>query len=281
MSLAAMFSSFRAHFQDRVDGLCLISLGGLMASLARSPLYWFFLNPKFSTLTLAAGCLLMLCGLTLLFRPRPGTGTPGRLIRQVAVLGFLCLLVTAWDAAADIPDPGALNPASMGGLTPEPEQQAPVDLKPVRGGVAYVRLNLAELYAMLDKGRTDFPAHFAFKAQVLRSPKLEARGHLLLRRTAVVCCLADSLELSFLAPLNTGAFDGVQGGDWVEVFGHLEKLEADKRDKALLAAVPKGEGPSMTLTNPGWRVAPEAVDLIRSPGFPYLFEFREQEPFAW
>lgn len=280
MSLADALRRFGEGFQDRMDGLCLLCLGGLMAGLARSPLYWFFLNPKFSPLTLAAGCLLALCGLALFLFPRPGRGTPGRLLRQVAALSFLSLAVSAWDAATAIPDPGALNPASAEGTSTEPKDEPLPDLRPQRDGVAYVRLNLGELYAMLDKGRTDFPAHFALKAQVVRTPGLEAKGHLLLRRVAVVCCLADSLDLSFLAPTDAKVFDGVQPGDWVEVFGHLEKLP-EKDAKALLSAVPKGEGPGMALTNPGWRIVPEAVDLLPDAGFPYLFEFREKEPFAW
>lgn len=273
-------TDFRAGFQDRMDGLCLLCLGGFMAALARSGLYWYFLNPKFGALTLTAGALLAVCGLALLLRPRPGRGGAARLLRQAVLLGFLSLAATAWDQAAREPEPGLLNPAAENTVqTPEPETAA--DPLPARGGTAYVRLNLAELYIMLDKGRTDHPARFALRAQVLRPPALHERGHVLLRRTAVVCCLADSLELGFVAQGRNGAFNAVQDGDWVEVFGHLEALEAKGRDKGLAEAAPKGQGPSLAVTNPNFRILAEAVEHTAPPAFPYLFEFREKPPFAW
>jgi len=260
-----------------MDGLCLVCLGGLMAALSRSGMYWYFLNPRFSPLTLTAGALLGLCGLALLLRPQPAHRSAGRLIRQAVLLGFLSLAATSWDQAASEPLPGALNPATADNAAQAPEPEAPVNLRPVKNGVEYLRLNLAELYIMLDKGRKDYPPHFALRAQVVRTPQLDQRGHVLLKRTAVTCCLADSLELSFVA----SGVENAQSGQWVEVYGHVERLEAKGADKGLAQAAPKGEGPSIALTNPKFRIRAEAVEAIAQPGFPYLFEFREAEPFAW
>ncbi len=302
------------RLQDMIDGLCLLCLGGFMVALARSGWYWYFLNPKFSPLTLGAGALLCVVGLALMLRPKPGAATSGRLLRQAVLLAFLSLAATAWDQATALPDFGALNPAAyqqeIDALAQEPAApQAPVDLHPLKDGNTYTRLNLPELYIMVDKGRTDYPAHFAMRVLVVRTPELTARGHVLLRRTAVVCCLADSLELGFLARGKDGIFDGVQSGQWVEVFGRLEPLPdqelakknsrepagaggsatgnatdskaADKSDKDLVQAAPTGQGPSISLTNPKFRVQVESVERIQPPGFPYVFEFREKEPFAW
>jgi len=276
-SLAAFRAAFQQRLQDRVDGLCLLCLGALMAALARSGLYWYFLNPKFSGLTLCAGALLLLVGLALLLRPLPSKATPGRLWRQAVLLGFLSLAATAWGQAANEQLPGAANPAATEGIATAPEPEAPVDPHPVKNGVQYLRLNLAELYIMLDKGRTDLPPRFALRAPVLRTPELDARGHVLVRRIAVVCCLADSLDLGFL--VRSANLEGVKSGDWVEVFGTLEPLPASDAD--LLKLVPKGEGPSLTLTYPKARIRADAIEPIPAPEFPYLFEFRETEPFAW
>lgn len=272
-------ATFKATLQDRVDGLCLLCLGWFMAALARSGLYWYFLNPKFSPLTLGAGVLLCLTGLGLLLRPMPGRASTMRLWRQAALLAFLSLAATAWGQAANEPLPGALNPAASENAALAPEDEAPVDLRPVRDGKDYVRLNLAELYIMLDKGRTDYPERFALRAVVSRTPQLDGRGHVLLKRTAVVCCLADSMELSFVTR-GQGLGD-LKSGDWVEVFGHLTPLASKGEDKGLVKAAPKGEGPSLSLTNPKFRIEAEAVVPIKGPDFPYLFEFREQAPFAW
>lgn len=279
MSLADFRAGFQARAQDRVDGLCLLSLGGLMAALARSGLYWYFLNPKFSGLTLAAGALLCLTGLALLLRPVPGKPTTGRLWRQAVLLGFLSLAATSWGQAASEPLPGAVNPASSENAGLAPEEETPVEPRPIKNGNAYLRLNLAELYIMLDKERTDYPPRFALRAVVVRTPELDARGYVLLKRTAVVCCLADSMELSFAA--RGQDLDALQTGDWVEVFGRLEPLDEKGADKGLVKAAPKAEGPSLSLTNPKFRIQVQAAEPVRAPDFPYLFEFREQEPFAW
>jgi len=286
--------AFSAGLQDRLDGLCLVCLGGFMVALGRSTLYWYFLNPKFSPLTLTAGAILCIAGLTLLIWPRPGRATTGRLLRQAALLAFLFLAAMAWHEAAFEPNAGAFDPAPQADAVPDPEPEAPVDLHPVKNGTSYVRLNLAELYIMLDKKRKDYPPHFALRAQVLRTPTLDERGLLLLRRTAVVCCLADSLELRFFAGGMDDALSGIKSGDWVEVFGHLEplvpaagaqKAGAPKADKSgvkeLLKLAPKGEPPSLAFNNPGFRIQAESVERIKGPDFPYLFEFREKEPFAW
>ena len=268
-------ADFQDRLQDRVDGLCLMSLGGFLAALARSRHYWNFLNPKFSHLSLGTGVVLVLCGLALVLKPEPGRTTTTRLLRQVFVLGFLCLAATAWDLAAREPEPGGLNPvaAEEANATAATEQEAPAPPRVTKNGVEYQRLNLAELYIMLDKGRTDYPRHFALRAVVGHAPGLDQRSLSLLTRTAVVCCLADSLELNFL----TQGLDGVASGTWVEVFGHLEPLA----DKAALKAAPKGRGPSLRIVNPKFRIVADAVEPITPPSFPYLFEFREKEPFAW
>lgn len=276
-SLAAFRAAFQQRLQDRVDGLCLLCLGGLMAALARSGLYWYFLNPRFSALTLCAGALLLLVGLTLIVRPLPSKATPGRLWRQAVLLGFLSLAATAWGQAASEPLPGAANPAAAENIALAPEPEAPVDPRPVKNGAEYLRLNLAELYIMLDKGRTDLPPRFALRAVVVRTPELDARGHVLLKRTAVVCCLADSMELSFL--VRGAGLEHAKSGDWVEVFGSLEPLPASDAD--LLKATPKAEGPSLALTYPKSRIRADMVEPTPAPAFPYLFEFREAEPFAW
>lgn len=270
-----MSAGFREGFQDRAEGLCLLCLGGFLMALAKSRFYWFFLNPKFSPLTLGAGALLAVCGLALLLRPEPGRGTPARLVRQAFVLSFLCLAAFAWEQVAREPLPGALNPASAENSALAVKEEAPASPRVTRNDVEYVRLNLAELYIMLDKGRTDYPAHFALRVPVGRLEPADKLGYALVSRIAVVCCLADSLDLGFLAQ----GLDGVKTGQWIELYGHLEPLGA-----AGQAAVKKLIGPkslSLKVMNPKFRVVAEAVEPIPVPDPPFLFEFREKEPFAW
>lgn len=268
----ARFGSVPPSFQDRAEGAILLCLGGLMAALAHSRHYWNFLNPRFSPLTLAAGVALCVCGLALLLRPEPGRGTTPRLLRQVALLGFLCLAATAWDQAASELPPGVATSSDLPSANPVPPVK-PVAPRVTRDGVEYLRLNLAELYIMLDKGRTDYPAHFVVRARLTRPAALG--GEALLSRIAVTCCLADSLDLGFLAH----GLDGIQDGQWVEVYGRLEPLDAAGKKAA--AAAGAGSELSLRVVNPSQRVMAEHAEVIATPDPPFLFEFREQEPFAW
>lgn len=285
MSPAALLRAMRERAQDMADGLCVALMGGLLAALAYSPHYWFFLNPRFQPLTLAAGLLLALVGLALVLRPLPGRATTGRLLRQAVFLGFLTLAAYAWEQAAAAPD--LLEPSAGGGLgsytqQQEPGAEAPADPLPVRGGARYVRLNLAELYIMVDKGRTDYPERFALRARAAAPAGLPG-GWAVLTRTAVVCCLADSMELGFLATglataLSRG-LDTTPPGEWVEVFARLEPLGPEGQEA--IKAVPDGQGLAIKAMNPKFRVVVEHAEPTAPPGFPYLFEFREEPPFAW
>lgn len=266
-----------SRMQDIVDGLTLLCLGGLLAALAQSPQYWYFLNPRFSTLTLASGVLLGLVGLVPLLRPRPGRATITRLVRQAAVLGFLCLAAYAWEQAATAPFPGVFSAPDEAQALFQPTGGAEPAAAPLvtKNGAEYVRLNLAELYIMLDKGRTDYPKRFAMRVQLSEEPALKQLGLGVLTRTAVVCCLADSMQLGFLAQ----GLKGMDTNGWLEIYGRLEPM--DPAGEQALRAVAQGEGLSLKVVNPKFRVVVEAAEPIGPPSFPYLFEFREEPPFAW
>lgn len=267
--------SFSDTFQDRMEGVCLTALGGLMAALALSQHYWYFLNPRFMPLTLGCGAALVLVGLVPLLRPRPGRATTGRLIRQAVLLGFLSLAAYAWEQATQAPPAGAFTPRESAQAQPQMEPDTPVEPEVERGGVRYTRLNLAELYIMVDKGRTDFPRHVALRIQTGSEPALEKHGLGLATRITVVCCLADSMQLGFLA---TG-LEGAEPGQWLEVYGSLKPLDA--RGKAALGTVEKGSGPSLKVVNPKFLLAVDSAEPTPPPSFPYLFEFNEKPPFAW
>ncbi len=270
--MSAGFRSVPPSFQDRAEGTILLCLGGLMAALANSRHYWNFLNPRFSPLTLGAGVALCVCGLALLLRPEPGRGTASRLLRQAALLGFLCLAATAWDQAASELPPGVATSPDLPSAQPAPPKES-VAPRVTRDGTEYLRLNLAELYIMLDKGRTDYPRRFVLRAHVTRPAALG--GAALLSRIAVTCCLADSLDLGFVAR----GLDGVQDGQWAEVYGRLEPLDAAGKKAAKAAGA--GCELSLRVVNPGQRIVAEHAEVIPTPDPPFLFEFREQEPFAW
>lgn len=77
-------------------------------------------------------------------------------------------------------------------------------------------------------------------------------------------------------PASRDILAGLRDGQWVEVYGRLtrEKLP----DK--LARLAPREVFSGSL-NPGWVFTADAVRLIPPPGDPFIFQWREAEPYLW
>ncbi len=250
-----------------LDGLALLLLGGLLAGLALSERYWYFLNPRFIPVSLVTGAVLILLAPLAATRapgPRPG-GVP-RLLSLGLCLGLAALAVGG--VSVESPDPGSA--ARRGGLDfgPVPEGPSRIIFK----GREYVRMNLAELFLLADQRPTDAPARFVVRGVVRRSPALDGQGQALVSRVAVVCCLADAVAAGFLADLGH-----TPQGQWVEVYGRLEPLGAAPRSSDL----PKTPEAAVTVCNERFRIDAEGVVPVSQPEMPYIFEFSEKEPYAW
>ncbi|MDR3044516.1 MAG: hypothetical protein LBU75_09690 [Desulfovibrio sp.] len=77
-------------------------------------------------------------------------------------------------------------------------------------------------------------------------------------------------------PASRGVLAGLRDGQWVEVYGHLtrEKLPAK------LARLAPRDVFAGSL-NPGWVFTADAVRLIPPPSDPFIFQWREAEPYLW
>ena len=267
----------RARLLSILEGLALLGTAGLLAGLALSARYWHFLNPRFAPLSLVTGiCLAVIAPLAVF---RPAGPRPGGLLRLASFAVFLGLAVFAvfWTAPKPAPAPApevgfAANPADQAPHTLDP---APKPLPPSRvrhNGREYVRMNLAELFLLADQRPKDVPLHFVVQGQVRRGKNAQAAGLSLLCRTAVVCCLADAVSCCFLADLGAAP-----AGQWLEVYGHLEPLA----DPAAAKSPPPGGDAAVSACNERFRVVVEAAEPAGPPEMPYMFEFREREPFAW
>lgn len=256
-----------------LEGLGLLAYGLFLAGLARSDRYWYFLNPKYAPLTLAAGVALALVGLAVTLFPGPRRASLGRLARLALLAAFLGLAVFAvsragFDAGA-APDRTATGKADVG--LPEPEDTAS---RVTLNGHEYVRLNLGELFLLLDRRKAEIPARFTARGLVRRTPELDRQGLFVVERTAVTCCLADAVAAAFLVH---GDSSGLRENQWVSVYGWVEPL----RDKTLAKKALRTPGVSMTVVNEKFRITAEAVTPVPSPEMPYIFDFHEREPFAW
>ncbi|MES9996859.1 hypothetical protein [Desulfovibrio aminophilus] len=260
----------RGRILPLLDGLALLLLGGLLAGLALSERYWYFLNPRFIPVSLVTGiCLALLAPLAATRAPGPRPGGVLRLLSLGLCLGLATLAVigvggepSESPTSSQAPRRSSLEPA------PEPVESSRVTFE----GREYVRMNLAELFLLADQRPTDAPARFVVRGVVRRSPALDGRGQALVSRVAVVCCLADAVAAGFLADLGDAP-----DGRWVELYGRLEPLGPPLS----AASLPRNPEAAVTVCNERFRIEAEGVVPVSPPGMPYIFEFREKEPFAW
>lgn len=181
----------------------------------------------------------------------------------------------------------------------------------------YVRINLAELFLLERRDRPDeLAGRYVFRGAVTRHPTLDAQGAVAVFRVSLYCCLADATAGGFAVrpgvqdddrpakgktprtsqpapapvtsppapgaaptlpvPASSGVLAGLRDGQWVEVYGHMtrEKLPAK------LARLAPGDVFAGSL-NPGWVFTADAVRLIPPPSDPFIFQWREAEPYLW
>lgn len=245
-------------------GLLLINLGGFMAALVASGQAWQFLNPKYQWLTgLTAGGLL-LTGVVVPFdqRLRPRLTTLAALVVFAVIGGY---------AAS-----GMVPVAAPPGMA----TSAPQDTGPSRvtvQGQEYVRMNTAEAYLLAEKAQSAAqpPLRIAVRGMVAHTPELTARGEMGLVRLSITCCFADALGVGLrvrgVEPGSTAP------GSWLLVHGRLETLpDPDERVGAIVLP-----GVITTMLSSRMRLVAEAVEGIEPPAVPYMFEYRDKEPYAF
>lgn len=181
----------------------------------------------------------------------------------------------------------------------------------------YVRINLAELFLLERRDRPEeLAGRYVFRGAVTRHPTLDAQGAVAVFRVSLYCCLADATAGGFAVrpgvqeddhpakgsparapqpapapvtappapgtapplpvPASRGVLAGLRDGQWVEVYGRMtrEKLPAK------LARLAPRDVFAGSL-NPGWVFTADAVRLIPPPSDPFIFQWREAEPYLW
>ncbi len=242
-----------------LEGAVLALLGGFMLHLVRSGNYWYFLNPRFEPLTVAAGVGLVVLGLALPF-------VPARELKPTRLVVFLLFIPLAlWaDFAAEeqyTVEPYGLEEAE----SPEPR----IELD----GREYVKMNTAELFMLLSSESPEVPKLIALRGMVKRSPELDAQGRFALVRMAIVCCLADAVAPGFAVESNSLPEDGA----WVRVLGSLKPAVLGRAEVDSVHV----QGTVSTLINDKFVIIPRLSEPIKQPELPFIFEFKREEPFAY
>lgn len=250
-----------------LEALILAGLGLFMLVMSFGQDYWMLLNPKFRWLTGSAGGLLALCGLAAAL----ATGRRSGPLKSL-VFAALLLVCLAWDQGA-FPQPGM--GAGAGPFTPSQKQQ--IASRVTRGGHEYMKINLAELFLVAEKGAPkQLAQRYVLRAQVVETPNLKSKGLFALVRLSVYCCLADAVWVGFLTAPTDGTFPPM--GSWVAVYGTLvARSGAPEKSESQL----DNRTNRVSAINQRFLFKADKVLPIQPPALPYMFEMRKQEPYAY
>ncbi|BEQ13232.1 TIGR03943 family putative permease subunit [Desulfoferula mesophila] len=250
-----------------LEALILAGLGLFMLTLSFSQDYWMLLNPKFRWLTGGAGGLLTLCGLVAALATGRRSGP-----LKTLVLAALLVVCLAWDQGA-FSQPGV----SPGAAPFTRSQQERIASRVSRGGHEYVKINLAELFVVAEEGdQAKLDQRYVLRAQVVDTPNLKSQGRFALVRLSVYCCLADAVWVGFLAAPADGVFPPM--GSWVSVYGRLEpRPNAPQKSEAQLDSRTN----RVSAINQRYYFQADKVVPLEPPAVPYMFEIRQQEPYAY
>lgn len=253
---------------------CLLAATGIfMAGLAVSPIYWRFINPKYSWLTFSAGGILAVLGIYRLFQ-RSGKGD---VTESTGLAVFLALAVAAtllpnpfFDFApqglsddAVVETSAGTEEASVG----EPASRIVID------GEEYVKINVAELLAGESEGWAQEGEKFVFRGIVSRTPELDAAGYIAVSRLFVFCCFADAVGVTYLVKLEEP--QDYQTGEWVKVAGALAAGGGVDSQPPLVS------GALSAVMSEKFVFMADSVEKSNMPDIPFIFQIRDKEPFAF
>jgi uncharacterized repeat protein (TIGR03943 family) len=245
-----------------IEGLILVAIGIYAGLLVLYGDYWQYLNPKFKWLTGATAAMLVLVGSVAVFKPneRP---------RASRIIVFLILLRILSMGNSGIP--GLQQSGSRQAVGSQAEETSRVNMD----GREYTRINLGELYMLCKEQQQEkVTGGYAVRGIVERNEQLDSLGQFALLRNAVFCCLADSVGMGLRVQFDR--LDELTGGEWVEVYGTLSTLPRKLPDPRL-----RVREMHLAVLSESHVLVPDKVIKIEEPEIPFMFEFREAEPYAF
>ncbi|MFP4316708.1 MAG: hypothetical protein ACLFQR_10855 [Desulfovibrionales bacterium] len=247
----------------RTEALLLIFLGLFMVTFAEGDTYWLLLNPKFQWVTTIGGLGIILAGMGLFFipadHPRP---------TRIGVLVVFVAMLISWD-----PEDAFVLPGNDLFSGPAAEQQpSRVQVE----GREYVRINTAELFLVADQGEPERTAlNYVVQGVCKRTPELDAKGQIALVRVAISCCLADAVGMGIRVAVDDPR--KFESDVWLEVYGSLKAIEqADEKVRDLQI-----KGVFYTVLSQSHALVPDRIETMEQPGVPFIFEMRQEEPYAF
>lgn len=253
------------------ESLILLAIGVYIGLLVLFGDYWRFLNPKFTWLTGVTAVVLIGASIVALLHP----ARRFHLSRILIFLLFLRLLTMGMSGSVSF----------VKGFQAGFSGKSRVEFSPtiLVNGQTYIRINLGELYFISQhKDPADLGKSYVVRGIVKRSAALDDAGQFALVRTAVFCCLADAVSMGFRvnemtkASSEEAAADQLADGRWVEIYGKLKPFEHKPPAAGLQI-----QGLFLPLLSSSYRFVPDGITPIDAPEIPYMFQFHNQEPYAY
>lgn len=252
-----------------LQSLLLIGTGTFMLALSLSDTYWHLLNPKYSWLTFSAGLVITVLAFAgLLARSR-----------KPVLSELICLLLFLTLALASVSLPNPFFPAELaspdfdlpdfsGSEASAPEPRVTIN------GAEYIRINPGELLVLEDTGKLNSGDRYQVQGQVIRTPEMDRTGHLAVSRLLITCCIADAVSLAYLIKVDDP--NDFESGEWVRSAGVILR-ERPALKEPLLAVT----GTLPAISSEKFVILSERTVPAAPVGPHFLFEIREQEPFAF
>lgn len=244
------------------DALALVFLGGFMVWLPLSGPYWHYLNPRFELLTAFSGAVLLLLGGVRLFAHSHGHGV----FRSFIALCFtgLCLWSVSGNSVVDMEEDLSFSDVSRSSRVEE------VVARESFAGKEYLRMNVAEAFSLLQSGRGQIAKDVVLRGMLLEGKGPDGSFYVVLSRVAIICCLADAVGAGIVLEGNLP----VPEGQWVKVYGRLVESASGNPSFELPGVV-------AAVVPPDYLLAVDHIEKCDVPSVPFIFEFRDAEPFAY
>ena len=253
-----------------LEACLLMGMGGFMYWLSLSSVYWQFMNPKYSWLTMISGFALFAVGCACM--------SDSHRRRKASEVIWLTIFLVLAGTGLQMDDYFAEQQGMVeGGFS---EVFADAAVQPGSGeptvefeGETYVRINTAELLQGEKDGVFKAGERFAFQGVVVRSEELDQAGLIGVGRLMIACCFADSVGAAWVVRVDDPT--RYKDGRWVHVAGVLEPLDVE------YDGIVKIQGALTAARSEGFMLAAENLEERPVEGVPFIFEMREGQPYAY
>ncbi len=250
---------------NRFEGGLLLLLGSMLLFFASGNLYQTLLNPRFSLLSATTGGGLILLGLVLLRWP-----VRFELVRALSFVAIIILFALVMVYPVQHRQQGLTVGGQ--GVPAYPDAREEFAPRETKNGQEYVRINLGELFDIAEVGSDEQRQQRYLVRGVLMTA--EGTGQPVILRTAITCCLADAVSVGFDVVTSQTELPDKQ---WVNLYGVLvaDEIASAEEDETSLPGV------SFTAVHTSYSLKAEIIEPINPPEVPFMFEFRQQEPYAY